>query len=123
VEHGQVYTIDVLRNGDDNRMLWHFDSIAQVREALGFCEQYRADVAFVGTVEVGQGDFITAAEEFRVWLAFEYITEAEAETGYTCKVCGGVSPVGVGYAVCGWRGVADESRTSCACGHSVKAEA
>ena len=45
------------------------------------------------------------------------------ETGYVCKRCGGVSPVGIGYAVYGWRGVADLSRTSCDCGHSVKPEA
>ncbi len=127
MERGQVFTLDVQRDGDDHRMLWHFDSIEQVRLALGHCEQYRADVAFVGAVGVVRGDFITDAEEFRVWLAFEYITEAEecakAETGYVCKACGGVAPVGVGYAVHGWRGVADESRTSCSCGYSVRAEA
>ena len=42
-------------------------------------------------------------------------------TGYQCKRCGGVAPVGVGYAVTGWRGVPDEARTACDCGHSLKA--
>lgn len=49
-----------------------------------------------------------------------WVGEQSGGTGYACKRCGGVSPVGVGYAVYGWRGVADESVTSCGCGYSVK---
>lgn len=41
-------------------------------------------------------------------------------TGYVCKRCGEASPVGIGYAVHGWRGVADESLTACSCGYSAK---
>ncbi len=43
------------------------------------------------------------------------------QTGYVCKKCEGAAPVGVGYAIYGWSGVADESRTSCDCGYSRKA--
>lgn len=38
-----------------------------------------------------------------------------------CKKCGGVAPVGIGYAAGSW--ARDESRTSCDCGYSVKAVA
>ncbi|MBV8248480.1 MAG: hypothetical protein JO200_08505 [Comamonas sp.] len=48
------------------------------------------------------------------------LENSQKQTGYVCKSCGGVAPVGIGYAVQGWRGVADESRTSCDCGYSVK---
>lgn len=46
--------------------------------------------------------------------------DSQKQTGYVCKSCGGVAPVGIGFAVYGWQGVADESRTACDCGYSVK---
>lgn len=67
----RIYSLDVQRDGDDHRMLWHFDGIEQAVGALLLCQRFNADVAFVADGRVAAGDFITDAEELRVWLAFE----------------------------------------------------
>ena len=43
---------------------------------------------------------------------------SQNQPGYICKSCGGVAPIGIGYAAGSW--ARDESRTSCDCGYSVK---
>ncbi|MGO2520106.1 MAG: hypothetical protein ACTH8F_08290 [Microbacterium sp.] len=45
-------------------------------------------------------------------------------TGYTCKSCGGPSPIGVGYAITNPTQEdqhASEDRIACDCGHSITA--
>lgn len=73
----EKFTLSILRKDDDNRMEWYFDSLEQVTHALGHCVDHGAHVAFVEQRNAKRPDYVSDAEELRVWLAFEYLTEAE----------------------------------------------
>ena len=64
--------LNIQRDGDDTFLRWQFNDLAQLRSAIVHCMDFGAEVR---TIEPDSRLGHATAEQLRVWLAFEYITD------------------------------------------------